>query len=204
MKIDKAAGDFIECITTSINGTSVIFVPNVLLLQKPETNEAIEIQMQYILSKPYIKDLPKPKRLPAHKRSPEASKKFLAGRAEWERNKRKTDPLFKLKKSLRGLIRSSFNGKGYRKNTKSENILGCTFQEFKEHIEKQFEPWMNWSNHGVYNSEKNTTWQIDHIIPLETAITQEDIIKLNHYTNLRPLCSKENSERRYQINRESL
>lgn len=48
---------------------------------------------------------------------------------------------------------------------------------------------MNWNNHGKYNGEYNFGWDIDHIIPLDSAKTEEDIIKLNYYTNLQPLCS---------------
>lgn len=35
---------------------------------------------------------------------------------------------------------------------------------------------------------------IDHIIPLSSAKTEEDIIKLSHYSNLQPLCSKVNRD----------
>ena len=35
-------------------------------------------------------------------------------------------------------------------------------------------------------------WDIDHIIPVSLAESESDIIKLNHYTNLQPLCSKVN------------
>ena len=48
---------------------------------------------------------------------------------------------------------------------------------------------MSWSNYGLYNGEKNFGWDIDHIIPLSIANTEEEVIKLNHYTNLQPLCS---------------
>jgi len=37
-------------------------------------------------------------------------------------------------------------------------------------------------------------WDIDHIIPLQTASCEEDIVRLNHYSNLQPLCSKLNRE----------
>lgn len=51
---------------------------------------------------------------------------------------------------------------------------------------------MTWENRGLYNSELNYGWDIDHIIPLSSALTEEDILKLNHYTNLQPLCSYTN------------
>lgn len=35
----------------------------------------------------------------------------------------------------------------------------------------------------------NKSWDIDHIIPIDSAINEVDIIRLNHYTNLQPLCS---------------
>lgn len=48
---------------------------------------------------------------------------------------------------------------------------------------------MTWDNKGLYNGEEGYGWDIDHIIPLSTATTEEDIVKLNHFTNLQPLCS---------------
>ena len=43
-----------------------------------------------------------------------------------------------------------------------------------------------------YTGEINIGWDIDHIVPLSSAKTEEDLIKLNHYTNLQPLCSQTN------------
>ena len=40
--------------------------------------------------------------------------------------------------------------------------------------------------------ENRSDWHIDHIIPIASAITEEDVIRLNHYTNLRPLWAKDN------------
>ena len=53
---------------------------------------------------------------------------------------------------------------------------------------------MSWNNKGLYNGEFNFGWDIDHIIPLSSGKTEEDIIKLNHYTNLQPLCSRINRD----------
>ena len=52
------------------------------------------------------------------------------------------------------------------------------------HLEKQFEPWMTWENHGE--------WHIDHIIPLSSANTKEEMIPLFNYKNLQPLLAEDN------------
>lgn len=114
-------------------------------------------------------------------------------------HKRKKDPLFRLKINIRSLIRQSIKRQATHKSIKTLAILGCSFQDFKEHIEKQFEPWMNWENYGSYKSSGIRTWNFDHIIPLSSATTEQEMIKLNHYTNLRPLCSKQNLDKRSSI-----
>jgi hypothetical protein len=58
------------------------------------------------------------------------------------------------------------------------------------HIESKWKDWMNWENYGKYKKGiKNFGWDLDHIIPTSIANTPEEIIKLNHYTNIQPLCS---------------
>jgi hypothetical protein len=54
---------------------------------------------------------------------------------------------------------------------------------------------MNWDNYGKYKIDTfNYGWDIDHIIPSSSAITEENVIRLNYYTNLKPLCSKVNRD----------
>jgi len=53
---------------------------------------------------------------------------------------------------------------------------------------------MTWDNKGKYNGELNFDWDIDHKIPISEAKSIEDVIRLNHYTNLQPLCSKVNRD----------
>jgi hypothetical protein len=105
------------------------------------------------------------------------------------KEKLKNDEVFRLKESIRSSINKIINKNGLTKITKTELILGCSFEEFKQYIETKFEPWMNWDNYGLYNGELNYGWDIDHIIPLSTIKTVEELIKLNHFTNLQPLCS---------------
>jgi hypothetical protein len=106
----------------------------------------------------------------------------------------KNDKIFKLKHSLRISFYSAFNNKGYKKPKKTEEILGCSIEFFKNYIESLFEDWMNWDNKGLYNKELNYGWDIDHKIPLSKANSIEEVIKLNHYTNLQPLCSRINRD----------
>jgi len=114
---------------------------------------------------------------------------------EYFNNRKKIDPLFKLSNNIRSLVRVCLKSKGFKKNTKTENILGCDFKTFKEYIESLWEPWMNWDNYGNWNgfpTEPNTAWDIDHIIPKSNGLNENELIKLNHYTNLQPLCSYHN------------
>lgn len=109
-------------------------------------------------------------------------------------NKRKNDSLYNLKHNIRALITSSFKEKGLKKNSKTSEILSCSFEEFKSYLESKFESWMTWDNKGVYNGELNYGWDIDHIIPVSSGMTEEEVVKLNHFTNLQPLCSKINRD----------
>jgi len=118
--------------------------------------------------------------------------KIKEGNRLYENKRKLNDPLFSLLKNIRSSIRRNFKNNGYTKKSKSYAILGCTFEELKSHLEEQFEDWMNWENRGLYNGELNYGWDIDHIIPISSAKTEEDIIRLNHYTNLQPLCGYTN------------
>jgi hypothetical protein len=100
--------------------------------------------------------------------------------------KRKTDPQWKLKTILRGrlldaLKRHTSGGK-VNKNHSAISLLGCSIEEFKLHLEKQFLPEMTWENHG-------NIWEIDHIKPCSsfnlTNIEQQELCF--HYTNQQPL-----------------
>jgi hypothetical protein len=117
-----------------------------------------------------------------------------------KRNKRiaerkANDPLFKLRVSIPKMMSKAFKRECISKKSKTMEILGCDWITFKNHIESQFEDWMTWDNKSKRSSGEflpKVEWDIDHIIPLASAKNEEDIIKLNHYTNLKPLCSYEN------------
>jgi hypothetical protein len=102
-------------------------------------------------------------------------------------NRKEHDILFIFNKRVRGVIISSFrracDGR-YIKGNKTEEILGCNFFEFMSYIENQFKEGMSFDNHGE--------WELDHKIPVSSANSEDEIIKLNHYTNFQPLWKLEN------------
>ena len=75
----------------------------------------------------------------------------------YTKNKKSTNIIFKLSSQTRSMISKAIKNGGYKKNTKTCNILGCTYKEFKIYLEGE-------------------------------------LILLNHYTNLQPLCSKVNRD----------
>lgn len=103
---------------------------------------------------------------------------------KYSAKRKKVDHLYKLKCNIRNLILQSFKNQCYRKTSKICNILGCSFEEFKSHIESQFLPGMTWEN--------RSEWHIDHIMPVSMAKTYDEVVRLNHYKNLRPLWAEEN------------
>jgi len=102
----------------------------------------------------------------------------------YAKNRKKIDPLFKLKLNIRSNIINSIKKKGYEKKSKTFKILGCSYEDFKQHLERQFKTDMNWDNHGQ--------WHLDHIYPVSLAKDEAELIKLNHYTNFQPMWASEN------------
>lgn len=121
-------------------------------------------------------------------------------RIEYERNKRKHDPLFVLRKDLRSRIKSAL--KNNQKSGSAVRDLGCSIEELKQHLEKLFYPnpetgeYMTWKNKGLYG------WHIDHIKPLISfdLTNKEQFLEACHYTNLQPLWAKENLEKGDKLN----
>jgi hypothetical protein len=106
-----------------------------------------------------------------------------------KRKKEKEDPYERYKQVVRQTIRIGISRRGHKKKLSTTDVLGCTYEEFKTYIESKFDYWMNWDNYGLYNGKEKYGWELDHIIPLSSVDTEEDVIRLNHYSNIQPLCS---------------
>jgi len=110
---------------------------------------------------------------------------------KYQKHKKETDPLFKMKHNLRTRNYYAFKNKGYSKNSKTQKMLGVDWEICKAHIENQFTEGMNWNNYGE--------WHIDHVIPLASANTEEELKKLCHYSNLQPLWAEDNIKKSNKI-----
>lgn len=134
--------------------------------------EKIRIREEYLKSDEYKESLKLRK-----------EKKNIRNKNQKKR-RMKTDPLYRFRKLLSNNIRNSFYRGGFTKVSRTYKILGDEWFVIKEYFESKFTKGMSWENYGK--------WQIDHILPISTATCEEDIIRLNHYTNLQPLWEEDN------------
>lgn len=100
----------------------------------------------------------------------------------YKKDRMEYDVLYKFKNSVRCRVLSAL--KGYKKDSNTESIIGCSFDCLINHIESKFVENMTWENRDK--------WEVDHIVPLSLAVNQEEIIFLSNYKNLQPLWIEDN------------
>ena len=103
---------------------------------------------------------------------------------------------FKIKEKMRRRIRHALKKDNGKKTKRTMKLVGCTAEQLKQYIEKQFKPGMSW--------EQRNSFHIDHIIPCAsfdlTKLSQQK--KCFHYTNLQPLYPIENIKKGAKLNYE--
>lgn len=117
----------------------------------------------------------------------ENKEKIIEYNRSYNSTKYKEDHTYRLGKNIGHRIRMALSSVGYTKKSRTTEIIGCDLETLKAHISRQFLKGMTWGN--------RRDWHIDHIIPLSKAETEDDVVRLNHYTNLRPLWAKDNLEK---------
>lgn len=111
--------------------------------------------------------------------------KFIEYRTNYYRTRRINDPYFRLCMNIRGRISKAI--KRNSKRGKSLELLGCSVEFLKRHLEKKFLPGMTWDNYG-------SEWQIDHIVPcslFDMSDKWHQFVCFN-WRNLQPLWTKDN------------
>ena len=110
---------------------------------------------------------------------------------DYRRHRYNTEPLFKLRENLRSLIGISLNRQGYSKQSKTHEILGADIDTVFAHLQDSFKV-----NYKIEWDDKYLNLlHIDHTVPINTSVNEQDMVKLNHYSNLQYLWSKHNLEK---------
>jgi hypothetical protein len=123
--------------------------------------------------------------------------KIKAGRDKenhraWQRKRRASDPVFKTAINISRRIRSVLGRMNLQKTSKTEEIIGCSRQELWKHLCDTFE-----ANYGMPREWMDSMdLHIDHIIPISTATTEDEVYKLNHHTNLQILTAEDNLKKK--------
>jgi len=113
---------------------------------------------------------------------------------EIARNRRKNSMHHRIKSNLRGRLNDALKRHTTKKGRPVAELLGCTIQEFKEHLESKFQQGMSWDNYGRGMDK----WHIDHITPCNQfdLSKPEDQAKCFHYSNMQPLWAIDNLKKR--------
>lgn len=110
---------------------------------------------------------------------------------ERRRNRRNEDPQFKLICNMRSRLNIAFKNRNWKKESSTADLIGCSLEEAMTYIQSKFKSGMTWENYGK--------WHIDHVIPLCSATTPEEVARLCHFSNLQPLWASDNRKKRSKI-----
>lgn len=103
---------------------------------------------------------------------------------KYRKNRRHMDKMFSIKENMRARFRYELAKRGESKQIKANEYLGCSWVFLRDYLAQKFTDGMSWNNYGE--------WHVDHIMPLASATTRDDLIKLCHYSNLQPLWAFDN------------
>lgn len=125
-----------------------------------------------------------------YQRNPDKTKKWTTSKRESRMIRCRVlyyiDPVYRLKKLTRDRILCAIKRKGFTKSGRAKDLIGCSWETLKAHIESLFKEGMSWKNQGE--------WHIDHIVPM-AKFNLLDPVSLKsccHYTNLQPLWGQDN------------
>jgi hypothetical protein len=125
------------------------------------------------------------------RKDPAYREAFKAYMRDYEKKRLKTDISYRLRRTLRQRLREVLNGRA--KPASIVTLLGCSPEEARAHIERQFRRGMTWSNWGNgYNGTRE--WQVDHRRPLSSFDLRDpdQVAQAFHFTNLEPLWANKN------------
>ena len=114
-------------------------------------------------------------------------------RRELHHARQALDPQYRLRRALRARLKQAIKNNSTKGS--AIELLGCSIEKLREHLERQWLPGMSWQNFGrCHAAEESRTWQIDHVYPLSKFdLTDEGQMRVAcHWTNLAPLWAVDN------------
>ena len=115
--------------------------------------------------------------------------------------KRVSTPEGKINNAIKCGIHYSLKGNKHGRHW--EELVGYTSKDLMNHLESQFEDWMNWDNYSHPKGSKNRKWCIDHIVPIFSfnfnSYDDVEFKKCWALENLRPLDFTENMKKSNKI-----
>ena len=114
--------------------------------------------------------------------------RFNKRQRDWKRVQSLQNPDWRIKNALSARIRDVVSGR-VKKVAGTSELLGCSGEFLRQHLQQKFLPGMTWENYGV--------WHIDHKRPCAsfdlTDPAQQRVCF--HYSNLQPLWGVENMKK---------
>jgi hypothetical protein len=113
----------------------------------------------------------------------------------YEKNRKASDPLYKLISNFRTAIYQVLKESNVEKNRHYFDILQYTPEELIIHLESQFKDTMSWDNYGE--------WHVDHKLPITSFNIEEmgdkEFMKCWALENLQPMWGDENIRKSNKI-----
>lgn len=104
----------------------------------------------------------------------------------YQRTRRVENVQFMLASRLRATLVRALHRQYVKKSKRTMELVGCSPEDLKGHIESQFVEGMTWNNRHL--------WHVDHVRPLASFDLRdvEEQRKAMHFSNLRPLWKEQN------------
>jgi len=114
--------------------------------------------------------------------------KWRKTKRDYEKNRKDSDPLYKLVANFRTAIWTVLKESNVDKYGHYFDVLQYTPEELINHLEKQFKDDMTWDNYGI--------WHVDHKLPITSFDIQEmgdeEFMRCWCLDNLQPMWGEEN------------